>query len=508
MDLGTVSSLRCCDCGCDCSLNLPSTDSFIRSVKRKFDEFENEKRFHIPELEDLDLSSSNAKVQIENECELLRETVSSQQESIQDLYDELDEERNSASTAANEAMSMILRLQREKADIQMELRQFKRFAEEKIEHDQQELLTLEDLIYKREQTIQALTCEAQAFRHRMMSYGVNEDEVDGEKNMLSRNPSMIDNGFQYDLDLPTYDYPPLKCNLNENPDPLEADIDVDDVEKYPLTDSPHAGENLKTLERRISQMERIPSFPQSNNGDLSAGRTYLEKVVVDQSPRRQRHFRRVSTDSSSSLLGTNREQRPDSSVDSPRSKSGSFTKTEDGEGKAYISEIGDNDMSDRVYTIDSVHHDVSHSKAAEQKCKDDTADGCGEISNQPAIGDPDITKLCMRLQALEADRESMRQAIMSMRTEKAQMVLLKEIAQHLSKDVISERRLPLQKTSLAGAFSFIYVLKWITSFVFWRGKARRSKYMNGMQGKNIGLQMLLEKTPRTRQWRCLSSTQV
>jgi len=469
MDLAIVSSptrdvVRCCDCGCDCSLNGASPGSLLRSVKRKYEEFENEKLFHIPELE-LDLSS-NAKVQIENELELLRETVSSQQQSIQDLYEELDEERNAASTAASEAMSMILRLQRDKAELQMELRQFKRFAEEKMEHDQQELLDLEDLIYKREQTIQALTFEAQAYKHRMMSFGFTEAEVETEKNMLSRNPSMIENDYQYDL--PTSDYPPIKCNVNENPGPLEADIDVDDVEKYPLADSPHP---LKTLERRISQMERNPSFTQPT-GDVSGGRHYTEKNVVGQSPRHQRHFRRVSTGSASSLLGTTREKRLDFSNDSPRSNNGSFRKMEDppyaagnsfARDKGDSSEIGDNDMNDRVYTIDSVHHSVSHSGTAEQKFKNDTADGYAmsprEISNQPDLGDPEISKLYMRLQALEADRESMRQAIMSMRTEKAQMVLLKEIAQHLSKDVVPERRLPLRKTSIIGAFNFISVFK-------------------------------------------------
>ncbi|KAF5176068.1 hypothetical protein FRX31_034344 [Thalictrum thalictroides] len=35
-------------------------------------------------------------------------------------------------------MSMILRLQRQKAEIQMETRQFKQFAEEKMAHDQQD----------------------------------------------------------------------------------------------------------------------------------------------------------------------------------------------------------------------------------------------------------------------------------------------------------------------------------------------------------------------------------
>ncbi|KAJ0233803.1 Myosin-binding protein 7 [Hirschfeldia incana] len=434
-----MDTLTCCDCGCDCSSHIPS-------AQRKHDEsefeFQNEKPLSSSS------SSSNAKVQIENECQLLRETVAAQQESIQDLYAELDEERNAASTAANEAMSMILRLQREKAEVEMELRQFKRFSEDKMEHDRRELLALEDLVYKREQTIQALSFEARAYRHRMMSYGVSEaevydDDVDEEENKKREN-------MYYDDEC---DYPPLKCSFNENPE-----VDVVDVEKYTLTDSP-----LKSLEMRISQMERVPSFGES--------------------PRRQRHFRKVSTCSSSSLLGTNRDQRPDLSVD--------------------------DDMNDRVYTIDSVHQGVSHSGGGggEEKVRGETVGG--EL-NGPDLGDPDIAKLYARMQALEADRESMRQAIVSMRTEKAQMVLLKEIAQHLSKDVIPERRLlPLRKASIVGVFSFLSVFKWITSFVFWRKKARRSKYMNGVvQANNMGLEMLLEKTPRIRQWRCLSSTQV
>lgn len=40
----------------------------------------------------------------------------------------------------------------------------------------------------------------------------------------------------------------------------------------------------------------------------------------------------------------------------------------------------------------------------------------------------------MRLEALEADRESMRQALVAMRTEKAQLLLLCEIAQQLAKN--------------------------------------------------------------------------
>ncbi|MCH95550.1 hypothetical protein A2U01_0016529, partial [Trifolium medium] len=194
MDSETVTSpkdlLKCCDCGCSCSLLDQNSATWMRSVKRKHDEFKVESQLPVPSV---------ARVEIGNECVALREMVGVQQRTIQDLNEELDEERNSSSTAANEAMSMILRLQREKAEIQMEARQFKRFAEEKMTHDQEELMSLEDLLYKREQIIQSLTCEVQAYKHRMMSFGFTEDELEGD---------------QYDI-LP-YEYPPLKCNVMHN----------------------------------------------------------------------------------------------------------------------------------------------------------------------------------------------------------------------------------------------------------------------------------------------------
>jgi len=223
-------------------------------------------------------------------------------------------------------------------------------------------------------------------------------------------------------------------------------------------------------------------------------------VVVGNSPRRSRHSRRFSNDSSP-FAGFVKETAPDFSTEPPR-PIGSFKKTE------YVSHTEDysnlrkldnasdiaDDMSDRVYTIDSVHSGVPNN-------------GFVDI-NQADYADPDIKKLYMRLQALEADRESMRQALISMRTDKAQMALLKEIAQHLCKDMSPERRVTVKKPSLLGSFSFMSVFKWVASFVFWKKKARRSKYMCGLSASSVGLLMLLDKGPRARPWRCLTSTQV
>ncbi|TKY53205.1 Myosin-binding protein 7 [Spatholobus suberectus] len=475
--------LKCCNCGCGCSLLAQSSGTWMRSVKRKHDEFKLDDQLPMPVF---------ARVEIENECVALREMVGMQQKTIQDLNAELEEERNSSSTAANEAMSMILRLQREKAEVQMEARQFKRFAEEKMTHDQEELLSLEDLLYKREQIIQALTCEVQAYKHRLMSFGFTEAEVEGDQ-----------------CELPTFEYPPLKCNVMHGG--MDADNDDMDVEKYAFGETP--SDSLRNLENRISQMEKTPTYSQMD-GDFT-GKNILEKVVVGQSPSQTKHSRKFSCDSSFGGIG--KETGPEFMMDSPRLNSNyrkdCFSQSEDHSNFKKVDNASEgDDMSDRIYTIDSVHCGAPYDGFTDSKAG---AGGFEDYATTPResgdhatdFEDPYIKKLYVRLQALEADRESMRQAIISMRTDKAQLVLLKEIAQHLCKEMSPQRKMA-RKPCFAGNSSFLSIFKWVSSIVFWRKKACQSKYMFGLPPESVGLLMLLDKGTRSRPWRCVSSTQV
>ncbi|CAN1772595.1 Myosin-binding protein 7 [Linum perenne] len=484
---------RCCSCECsNCSTGSPS---WIRTVKRKYDEAEG-KPFVIPGLD----IGSNPRVLIENELAALRETVASQQQAIQDLYAELEEERNAASSAANEAMSMILRLQREKAEVQMEARQFKRFAEEKMAHDQEELVALDDVLYKREQVIQSLSCEVQAYKHRMMSYGLTEAEAEDGFN---QNGSHFSDNLGSQFDFPVYDYPQLKCHPNENQAASVGADEVVDVEKYAFGETPCYGvvvprhgetprgrDHLKNLEYRIEQIRL--------DVDASSGKHVLEKVVVGQSPRKTGHR---SIGSSGSLKGASRDIAPESpSYKYPNSFKKADYVTHPGElkytGKADNTSELEDDMDDRVYTIDAVHNGSTDHKSSGDDYFSSTRT---EMFDQPDLSDPDIKKLYTRLHALEADRESMRQAIISMRTDKAQLVLLKEIAQQLCKDMTPERRIPMKKPSIVGSFKFISVFKWVTSFVFWRKKARQTRF--GAGADSDGLLMLLDKNARARQQR-------
>uniref|UniRef100_A0A0A9G7Q1 Uncharacterized protein n=1 Tax=Arundo donax TaxID=35708 RepID=A0A0A9G7Q1_ARUDO len=164
--------------------------------------------------------------------------------------------------------------------------------------------------------------------------------------------------------------------------------------------------------------------------------------------------------------------------------------------------------SDRVYTIDTVHQGATAPIArVPEKYQDEAME-------------PDIKKLYMRLEALEADRESMRQALVAMRTEKAQLVLLREIAQQLAKDVapagagtgvvpgldrspgkhtvgvVARRFTEDKKAALVKTFSMVALFKWVLTLFGKKKKPLRSRYTFGLSSNNVGLLLLLDKCPR------------
>ncbi|XP_010910136.1 myosin-binding protein 7 [Elaeis guineensis] len=466
------SSPECLCASCPCC--SPPSTIWRRSVKRKLDPAEDETRGDPPVAGDV------ARVEVANEVAALREALATQQQTIQELCVELEEERNASSTAASEAMSMILRLQREKAEVQMEARQFKRFAEEKMAHDQRELAALDDLLYKRDQVLQSLSYELQACKHRLLSYGIAPDADDYPQTPAA---AAADSPRFDDL-LADDNYPQLRCNIPGD----DNYMDATDLDKYAFGETPtKEEEELQNLEHRTYRL-----------ATTSDGSHVMEKGVVGQSPCRPGHFRQPSPDSCGSYSFPGRDDGQEEFKNQDE-----FPVTVD----RPLDDVGGDDAaSDRVYTIDAVHGVLNvgvcegHEDTPREKRKRDKLDG------EEEEGATDIKKLYKRLQALEADRESMRQAIISMRTEKAQLVLLKEIAQQLCKEVAPQREI-VQKKPLITSFSVISVVKWIVSLVFWRKKATRSKYTFGHSNNNVGLLLLLEKSPRMSQWRCLTTTE-
>lgn len=350
--------LTVCPCSCSCTFCCHSSSStWHRSVKRKAESI----------ASDSIASSGVVRVEIEIEIAALRETVARQLETIQELSAELDEERNAAASAANEAMAMILKLQREKAEAQMEARQFKRFAEEKMAHDNDELSSLEDLLLRREEMLHTLSAKLYAYRMKFEKLGFTESDLERDAD---------------ELDLTNY--PPLKCA-----ELVPVSVGNEEVvEMYDFGDNP--AEDLNEIENRIFNLEKKEEEEREED---------LEREAE---------------------VGSEEEQ---------------VKREDDNDG-----EDAADDTSDRVYTIDTVYG---------------TSTPMVKVSED---NDVDIKKLYMRLEALEADRESMRQALIAMRTEKAQLVLLQEIAQQLSKEVVHERKL-VKKKSFIQTFSIMALFK-------------------------------------------------
>ena len=143
-------------------------------------------------------------------------------------------------------------------------------------------------------------------------------------------------------------------------------------DKYAFGETPR--DRLGNLEQRICQMERNPNSSQLScpDGDVPGTKNILEKVIVGHSPRQPRHSMRLSTDSLNSVLvkeiGSEfTDDSPMFNTNSPKfntsfKKMDLVSKMEEISGLRMDNdalEVGD-DMSDRIYTIDSVHNGVPY----------------------------------------------------------------------------------------------------------------------------------------------------
>lgn len=106
--------------------------------------------------------------------EQLKTALKSERKALSALYAELEEERSASAIAANQTMAMITRLQEEKAAMQMEALQYQRMMEEQSEYDQEALQLLNDLMIKREKEKQELEKELEVYRKKVLDHEEKE----------------------------------------------------------------------------------------------------------------------------------------------------------------------------------------------------------------------------------------------------------------------------------------------------------------------------------------------
>ncbi|GJN23883.1 hypothetical protein PR202_gb11575 [Eleusine coracana subsp. coracana] len=477
---------------CPCCSSPSGAAAWRRSVKRKLDA---EKGLSGGGEGEEEGAGSTARVEAEEECAALREAVAAAQASASLLRAEVEEERLAAASAASETMAMMLRLQREKAEVQMELRQFRRFADEKMALDAAEIEHLRGLLARRARRLLRLRSRLREYRLQFIHLGIplpeGEDLVDhnGEEEddlVLEGEAEDGDGGY----------YPELRCY---------------DGEYYYVEEQQEEEEEVVAadLERRICRLENDhePNLLDSAGEEEEGAHLFVDEVLLESSglERGVLYDNQMLPD----VAVEERNGLDDDDEEIPESPDAGCGSGEERVSESGVSSAsGSGSGSDRVYTIDKVHQGVSVPVARVPE----------KYLNEAV--EPDIKKLYMRLEALEADRESMRQALVAMRTEKAQLVLLREIAQQLAKDGapagagarvvpgvqhspgkhtmgIAERRsIEDKKAALVKTYSMVALFKWIHTLFCKKKKPRQSRYTFGMSSNNVGLLLLLDKCPR------------
>ncbi|XWS47238.1 hypothetical protein CRYUN_Cryun14cG0135400 [Craigia yunnanensis] len=111
-----------------------------------------------------------------NRIRMLEQALEEEKATHAALYLELEKERAAAASAADEAMAMILKLQADKALIEMEAMQYQRMIEEKFAYDEEEMNILKEILVRREKENHLLEKEVEAYRQ-MNTLG-DEQECD------------------------------------------------------------------------------------------------------------------------------------------------------------------------------------------------------------------------------------------------------------------------------------------------------------------------------------------
>ncbi|CAN6447774.1 unnamed protein product [Victoria cruziana] len=162
------------------------------------------------------------------------------------LYLELEEERNAAATAADEAMAMISRLQEEKAMIEMEARQYRRMIEEKAAYDAEEMNILKEILLRREREKLVLEKEVEVYREKLFTGKSEHSEEDGPSTMEATSEKF--HGLS---------------DLNDDPEVLLQQISASLVKRKAFKDASSFSVDLGSLFEAESNFKDSPVFANS-----------------------------------------------------------------------------------------------------------------------------------------------------------------------------------------------------------------------------------------------------
>ncbi|KAJ6793016.1 Uncharacterized protein M6B38_112355 [Iris pallida] len=199
---------------------------------------------------------------------------------------ELEKERSAAATAADEAMAMILRLQSEKATMEMESSQYRRMIEEKFAYDEEEMEILKEIIVRREKEKHVLEKEVETYRQM----------ISGEMTVKKHDPSLDCSDDPTKLLKTIYESIRKKEKLDGK---MRSADDGEGIHQLEFTD-PRDEFNLEVQEKGMLTMEIYPSCGQCKSSSIGE-----DDVRFDSNKFQELGF---CKDNSCSILGEDAEK--------------------------------------------------------------------------------------------------------------------------------------------------------------------------------------------------------
>ncbi|XP_062107515.1 myosin-binding protein 3 isoform X2 [Humulus lupulus] len=367
--------------------------------------------------------------------EHLKTALKSERKALSALYTELEEERSASAIAANQTMAMITRLQEEKAAMQMEALQYQRMMEEQSEYDQEALQLLNDLMIKREKEKEELEKELEEYRKKVLEYEEKEKmrmirrlrdgSVRSRNSSASCSHTWDSDGLSIDLNRESRDEDSSICGHQENSNDISTPAEaVQNLEEIALDCVKH----ISILDDSLTE------FEEERLSILDQLKALEEKIIQ--------------------LGGEDEGFSNDLKLIADSSRSN----IEDSEGNRDFSSTGDNGISDgypmnnyyneRKTYMDSMakkllplldaagdEHDEHFINEENLKSKsvdiqNSSASMFALDSNKVGI-EEEVDHVYERLQALEADREFLKNCMSSIKKGDKGMDLLQEILQHL-----------------------------------------------------------------------------
>uniref|UniRef100_A0A1J3J3F2 GTD-binding domain-containing protein n=2 Tax=Noccaea caerulescens TaxID=107243 RepID=A0A1J3J3F2_NOCCA len=192
-------------------------------------------------------------------------------EVVERLQDELNAEREASATSASEAMTMILRLQGEKAELAMEAGQYKRMVEEQMSHAEISFALLEDLICQKEIEVDALEYQVEAYRSQLLSLGCS-DVTSFEDVKLQEDLSLYDRSQTPSPELDD------DLSVPEEKEVIEQSLESGRLEKNNSLDV--YWEQIKKLDEKVKELTEFRDSMQYKTSLSESGITKGEEEDV------------------------------------------------------------------------------------------------------------------------------------------------------------------------------------------------------------------------------------